>query len=65
MAIDTKAERNAALKDACGVLFPGSPLDAADRQTLLGDYLPQQRQAARVVDPQAEVQVLVDEVWLP
>jgi hypothetical protein len=40
MAVDTEAQRNGALLDCCGVLIPDGAVDAADRQTLVGDYLP-------------------------
>lgn len=39
MAIDTKAKRNSALKDGVAVVFPTGAIDAAGRQTLVGDYL--------------------------
>jgi hypothetical protein len=38
MAIDTAAKRNAALLRLSGVLLPDGTIDAADRQTLVGDY---------------------------
>jgi hypothetical protein len=40
VAIDTEPRRNSALLDECGVLLPDGLVDAADRQTLVGDYLP-------------------------
>lgn len=41
MAIDTEAKRNSALLDECGILIPSGTIDAAGRQTLVGDYKPE------------------------
>jgi hypothetical protein len=38
MAIDSRAKRISAYIDTCGILWPDGTIDAADRQTLLGEY---------------------------
>jgi hypothetical protein len=40
MPLDTAAKRNAALLETVGIPLPDGALDAADRQTMLGDYGP-------------------------
>lgn len=40
MNLDSPTKRNAGLKDEDGLLFPQNDVDAFDRQTLVGDYLP-------------------------
>jgi hypothetical protein len=40
VSLNTLAKRNSGLLDATGVLVPDGTIDAADRQTLVGDYLP-------------------------
>jgi hypothetical protein len=51
MALDTAAKRNSALLDAQGALLPDGSVGAADRQTLVGDYLPLANPADDVPTP--------------